>query len=129
MYNYGRVISYTLVGGIVRALGSAVSFSGTAKGTVAIISGVLMIIIGLNMLNMFPWLRRINPKTPRVFDNKILNNNGKHGPFYIGLLNGLVPCGPLQAMQIYALGTGSFFAGALSMFMYNLYLLDGNDQQ
>ncbi|HEX3011971.1 MAG TPA: sulfite exporter TauE/SafE family protein, partial [Syntrophomonadaceae bacterium] len=120
MYNAGRVISYTFIGGIVGALGSAISFSGTAKGTVAVISGVLMVIMGLNMLNMFPWLRRFNPKMPRIFGKRILNNNGKHGPFYIGLLNGLMPCGPLQAMQIYALGTGSFFAGALSMFMFSL---------
>lgn len=120
MYNAGRVISYTFIGGIVGALGSAISFSGTAKGTVAVISGVFIVIMGLNMLNMFPWLRRINPKMPRIFGSRIFNNNGKHGPFYIGLLNGLMPCGPLQAMQIYALGTGSFFAGALSMFMFSL---------
>ena len=120
MYNSGRVISYTLIGGMAGALGSAVSFSGTAKGTVAIISGIFMVIMGLNMLNMFPWLRRFNPKMPRIFGNRILNNNGRHGPFYIGLLNGLMPCGPLQAMQLYALGTGSFFAGALSMFVFSV---------
>jgi len=114
MYNSGRVISYTLIGGM------AGSFSGTAKGTVAIISGIFMVIMGLNMLNMFPWLRRFNPKMPRIFGNRILNNNGRHGPFYIGLLNGLMPCGPLQAMQLYALGTGSFFAGALSMFVFSV---------
>lgn len=120
MYNSGRVISYTLIDGMAGALGSAVSFSGTAKGTVAIISGIFMVIMGLNMLNMFPWLRRFNPKMPRIFGNRILNNNGRHGPFYIGLLNGLMPCGPLQAMQLYALGTGSFFAGALSMFVFSV---------
>lgn len=120
MYNAGRVISYTIIGGIVGALGSAVSFSGTAKGIIAILSGVFMVIMGLNMLNIFPWLRKLNPRMPKVFGNKIHNNNRKHGPFYVGLLNGLMPCGPLQAMQIYALGTGSFFAGALSMFMFSL---------
>ena len=31
------------------------------------------------------------------------------------MLNGLMPCGPLQTMQLYALGTGSLFSGALSM--------------
>jgi hypothetical protein len=36
----------------------------------------------------------------------------------IGLLNGLMPCGPLQAVQFYALGTGSALAGALSMFFF-----------
>jgi len=35
-----------------------------------------------------------------------------------GLLNGFMPCGPLQAMQLYALGTGSFIAGATSMLCF-----------
>jgi sulfite exporter TauE/SafE/copper chaperone CopZ/plastocyanin domain-containing protein len=120
LYNSGRVVSYTIVGGIVGALGSVISFSGAAKGIVAIISGVFMVIMGLNMLNVFPWLRKLNPRMPRIFGNKIYKGAGKYGPFYIGLLNGLMPCGPLQAMQIYALGTGSFLAGAASMFLFSL---------
>ncbi|PNT95227.1 heavy metal transporter [Clostridium thermosuccinogenes] len=120
LYNSGRVISYTIIGGIVGSLGSGISFSGAAKGIVAIISGVFMVIMGLNMLNIFPWLRKLNPRMPKIFGNKIHNNNGKYGPFYVGLLNGLMPCGPLQSMQIYALGTGSFAAGALSMFMFSI---------
>ena len=120
MYNTGRVISYTIIGGIAGVLGSAVSFSGAAKGIVAIVSGVFMVIMGLNMLNIFPWLRRLNPRMPKIFSNKVHNNNGRYGPFYVGLLNGLMPCGPLQAMQIYALGTGSFIAGALSMLFFSV---------
>lgn len=120
LYNTGRVISYTILGGIVGALGSVVSFSGTAKGVIAILSGVFMVIMGLNMLNIFPWLRKLNPRMPKIFGNKIHQNGGKYGPFYVGLLNGLMPCGPLQAMQIYALGTGSAFAGALSMLFFSL---------
>ncbi len=120
LYNTGRVISYTILGGIVGALGSVVSFSGTAKGVIAILSGVFMVIMGLNMLNIFPWLRKLNPRMPKIFGNKIHQNGGKYGPFYVGLLNGLMPCGPLQAMQIYALGTGSALAGALSMLFFSL---------
>jgi sulfite exporter TauE/SafE/copper chaperone CopZ len=120
MYNAGRVVSYTILGGIVGALGSVISFSGVMKGIIAILSGVFMVIMGLNMLNIFPWLRKFNPRMPRFFGNKIHNNNGKHDPFYVGLLNGLMPCGPLQAMQIYALGTGSALAGATSMLFFSL---------
>lgn len=120
LYNGGRVVSYTVIGGVVGALGSVVGFSGAARGTVAIAAGVFMVIMGLNMLNIFPWLRKLTPRMPRIFGNKVHNNNGKYGPFYIGLLNGLMPCGPLQTMQIYALGTGSPVAGALSMFMFSM---------
>jgi len=120
LYNSGRVISYTIIGGIVGALGGVVSFSGAAKGVVAIISGAFMLIMGLNMLNAFPWLRRLNPVIPKSLRAKMSKNINNSGPFYIGLLNGLMPCGPLQAMQLYALGTGSFTAGALSMFLFSL---------
>jgi hypothetical protein len=43
-----------------------------------------------------------------------------NGPLVVGLLNGLMPCGPLQTMQIYALSTGSPVAGALSMLLFSL---------
>ena len=120
LYNSGRVISYTIIGGAVGALGSVIGFSGAAKGLVAIIGGILMVIIGINMLDIFPWLRKLKISTPKFFGNIIYNNAGKRGPLYIGLLNGLMPCGPLQTMQLYALGTGSFWAGAISMFLFSL---------
>jgi len=41
-------------------------------------------------------------------------------PLIVGLLNGLMPCGPLQAMQIYALSTGSPFKGAVSMLLFSI---------
>ncbi len=120
LYNAGRVISYTVIGGIVGALGSVISFSGAARGIVAVIAGVFMVIMGLNMLNVFPWLKNLNPRIPGMFRRKLPGGRGKRGPFYVGLLNGLMPCGPLQAMQLYALGTGSFAAGALSMFLFSM---------
>lgn len=120
LYNLGRVTSYTLIGGIVGAIGSVISFSGTAQGLVSIFAGIFMLIMGLNMLNIFPSLRNLIPTIPKSIGNKIYNNNRKYNSYYIGVLNGLMPCGPLQSMQIYALGTGSFITGALSMFIFSL---------
>jgi len=41
-----------------------VSFSGPAKGIVAVVAGFLMVIIGLKMLEVFPWLKRFNLPMP-----------------------------------------------------------------
>jgi sulfite exporter TauE/SafE/copper chaperone CopZ len=120
LYNSGRVISYTIVGGLVGALGSIVSFSNTGKGIVALAAGIFMVIMGLNMLNLFPWLRRFNPRMPKLFAAKINEQKKSNRPLYIGLLNGLLPCGPLQAMQLYALSTGDPVKGALSMLLFSL---------
>lgn len=118
-YNAGRVIAYTVVGGIVGAIGSVISFSGTVKGIVVLIAGVLMVLMGINMLGL-PLLRRISLRMPKILVRKANSARSSKKPFVVGLLNGLMPCGPLQAMQIYALGTGSALMGALSMMVFAL---------
>jgi sulfite exporter TauE/SafE/copper chaperone CopZ len=121
LYNGGRVVSYTIAGGIVGALGSVVSFSGVMKGIVQLAAGLFMFVMGLNMLGIFPRLRKLTPRLPRPLTARIESMRRKgRGPFYVGLLNGLMPCGPLQAMQIYALSTGSPVKGALSMLVFAL---------
>jgi sulfite exporter TauE/SafE len=120
LYNIGRVTSYTIIGGIIGAVGSVISFSGWARGLVAILSGIFMVIMGLSMTGLFPWMNKITPRLPRIFREKAGSAGRGKGPYIVGLLNGLMPCGPLQAMQIYALGTGSFISGALSMFFFSL---------
>jgi len=118
LYNVGRVIAYTTVGGIVGGIGSVVSFSPMLKGYITIFAGVFMILMALSMLQPFSFLRKY-VKFPRVFDTSKINKN-RNTPFFIGLATGLMPCGPLQTMQIYALGTGSVLKGALAMFVFSI---------
>jgi uncharacterized protein len=120
LYNGGRVISYTIIGGLVGALGSAVSFSGWARGLVAIASGIFMIIMAINLLGVLPSLRRLMPRMPAPLRRFSMNFGRGKSPLVVGLLNGLMPCGPLQGMQLYALGTGSALVGAASMFFFSL---------
>jgi sulfite exporter TauE/SafE/copper chaperone CopZ len=122
LYNLGRVVSYTVVGFLVGALGSAVTFTGGAQGVLKLVAGAFMIIMGVNMLGIFPWLRRFVPRMPQGLSRAVSERTGGggNGPLVVGLLNGLMPCGPLQTMQIYALSTGSPVTGALSMLLFAL---------
>lgn len=119
-YNAGRVLSYTILGGFVGGLGSIVGFTGSTKGLIAIVAGIFMVIMGMNMLDIFPELKRFSVIIPSKWRKQLMGKNNQRGPFVVGLLNGLMPCGPLQAMQIYALGTGSILVGATSMFFFSL---------
>lgn len=110
LYNLGRLISYSLLGGMVGLVGSVISINEIITGIIIIIAGVVMLLMSLNMLNL------VNFHLPKLLRFKTNSSNA----FAIGLLNGLMPCGPLQAMQIYALSTGSFFRGFLSMFLFCL---------
>ena len=120
LYNGGRVASYTVVGGIVGALGSLFSLSAMLKGLMPAIAGLFMLFIGIRMLGIFPWLSRLRIGVPMAGRRLGQKAAARRGPFVVGLLNGLMPCGPLQTMQVYALGTGSFFNGALAMFLFSL---------
>jgi sulfite exporter TauE/SafE/copper chaperone CopZ len=120
LYNGGRIVSYTVIGGIVGALGSLFSLSTTLKGIMPVIAGAFMLFLGVRMLGIFPGLSRLKVRFPGIGGKKMRAAASGRGPFVVGLLNGLMPCGPLQTMQVYALGTGSFLAGALSMFLFSL---------
>ncbi len=118
-YNFGRIISYTAIGAIAGSLGHAVNFTGTWKGVVPILGGIFMVLLAIKYLNIFPILRHLNIKMPAVFAKRIFGGRYNNA-FIIGLLSGLMPCGPLQMVQLYALGTKSIFIGAVSAFVFSL---------
>ena len=116
LYNLGRVVSYTIIGGIVGAIGSVFALSLTTKAAMQILAGVFMIVMGFNMAG-FKAFRKLQLKLPTSV-LKLLGKPKPKTPFFVGIFNGLMPCGPLQTMQLYALGTGSGISGALSMFIF-----------
>lgn len=127
LYNLGRVISYTVIGFFLGLLGMLIGGSSEAgistflQGILKLIAGIFMVIMGINMLGIFPWLRKFNLTIPKFFSAKIGKQKIKNKqPLIVGLLNGLMPCGPLQSMQIIALASANPFVGALSMFMFSL---------
>lgn len=115
-YNAGRIISYTIIGGVVGALGSIFSATIQVQNFIKIVAGVFMIISGLHMIGVKIFN---NFHSPIFFKKSTCVNNHKN-PFIIGYLSGFLPCGPLQTMQLYALSSGSFIMGASSMFVFSL---------
>lgn len=120
-YNLGRLVSYTVIGATLGLLGSAFTLNGRVAGFVTLAAAIFMIGVGLNLAGVgkmrwaqVNWLRWF----PGFFS--ILDRVGRQSPLYLGLLTGLMPCGPLQAMQFYALSTGSALTGALSLGLYAL---------
>ena len=126
LYNLGRVISYTAIGFVLGAVGfliggGQVGLSTPLQGVLKLIAGTFMVIMGVNMLGLFPWLRRFTPRMPGFLMKKLGTKRAKAvGPLTVGLLNGLMPCGPLQSMQIVALASGNPVTGALSMLLFSL---------
>lgn len=56
LYNLGRVVSYTLVGAIVGALGSAFSLSIAVQAGIQLFAAAFMLAMALNLLGCFRFL-------------------------------------------------------------------------
>lgn len=124
-FNFGRIISYFVFGGIIGILGAIISPSGSFLGIITIVLGVVMLILGIKLLEISPRLGggialpkkitevlKINDKKEKEYSH--LNS------FILGGLTFFLPCGFTQAMQIYAISTRSFISGALIMGIFAL---------
>lgn len=128
-YNAGRVVSYTVIGFLLGAIGLLIGKTTGAtlpegfQGALKIIAGMVMVVMGINMLGLYRGMRGFTIPLPKKLVNRIGRAsvaNAHKRPFIVGLLNGLMPCGPLQSMQIIALASANPLVGALSMLLFSL---------
>jgi uncharacterized protein len=123
-YGGSKVLSYTIIGAIFGLIGGIFVFSTKLRGTVAIVAGIFMIFYAFSMFGIGFFKKfQFNPKFLMKAGIKASQNSkGKYKrPIVTGLLNGLfIACGPLQAMYLYAAGTGSLLLGAKSLAIFGL---------
>jgi sulfite exporter TauE/SafE/copper chaperone CopZ len=122
-FNVGRIISYTLLGGLVGTLGSALTLSAPVTGALTLLAAIVMILLGLHMLRIIPSLSAILPGLPRAFTERLqkaASGKTKRAAFALGALTFFLPCGFTQALQLYVLGKASFTVGALTMLAFAL---------
>lgn len=129
LYNLGRVLSYSLIGTVLGALGFFLSSASSEnpsvplnlQGILKIIAGFFMLIAGLSLLDFFPFLRKFSPRLPAFISDRIALLQAKNAtPIIVGLLNGFMPCGPLQAMTLVALASSHPVKGGISMLAFGL---------
>ena len=104
-------------------LGSAFALNISATFALSFFIGIIMLILGINLLDVFPWAKRLQPAMPKFLSRSALNTSRlDHGftPFLVGMATFFLPCGFTQSMQIYTLTTGNFLNGAVTMLSFAL---------
>ncbi len=134
--NLGRLLSYSLVGAGIGALGSVILASGQLAGVgsdlrrvVSIFTGVMLIWFGLTQASpgLLPSLPFLHPAKQQGIHERLtrlmLRVSGQSAaiaPLLLGLLWGLIPCGFLYAGQLRAAETQSWVGGAAIMLAFGL---------
>ncbi len=122
-FHIGRLVSFFVLGGVIGMLGSSFQLGALGTLIVGAVIAVVMLILGINLLDVFPKMRRFQVALPGFIQkhiDKLHTLNHTLTPLLIGALTFFLPCGFTQSMQIYSLSTGSFMAGALTMFVFAL---------
>ena len=123
LYNLGRTVTYALMGLAFGLLGHGLSTLGFQK-IVSILAGTLMIatvffpaIFKSADLDsgIFSFVNSVKKALKGLFSTKSF-----WGLFLIGLLNGLLPCGPLYFAVIVSAGTGNVVESVLFMTLFGL---------
>lgn len=123
LFHVGRLVAFFVLGGAIGAIGSNFALGTGATFVMSFLIGLVMLILGINLLDVFPWAKRLQPAMPRFLSKHALGVTRFHHtltPLLIGLATFFLPCGFTQSMQLYTLSTGSFLTGALTMLTFAL---------
>lgn len=123
-FNFGRILGFFILGGILGALGSLFQLSVGLISFITIIVGVVMLILGLQLTKIFPHFSSWQITLPKFLSQSFYTNHKNKSKYshlssmISGSLTFFLPCGFTQAMQLYAVSSGSFWRGALVMSIF-----------
>jgi hypothetical protein len=124
IYNFGRIITYTLMGALVGIVGQGLHMADLQKG-VSIFIGISLLLMAVTSFNFESHLVEIPLVNKLFFKIKsglgmLLKKNSLQSYFGVGLLNGLLPCGLVYMGIVGALSTGDVPSAMLYMFLFGL---------
>lgn len=116
----GKLVSHTLLGALLGALGGVVQLSVTARVVLQIAAGVLVVVFGLAQLRV-PGFRRVTVVPPRALMRLVRRRSKSQAalaPGLLGIATVLIPCGVTLSVEALALASGSAPAGAAVMAVF-----------
>jgi len=122
LFNAGRVVSYSILGGALGLIGSRLSLSFTASAWLIIGVSLFMIAFACQMLGIKAF-RKLQISLPKSITHRIADEKkfqGKYMPFVMGAATFFLPCGFTITAQTISLLSGSALQGALIMGLFAL---------
>ncbi len=124
-FNFGRIFGYAFFGGLIGFIGSVIKLSSGLQGLMTFLVGLVMVFLGLKLIEIFPAMKNKNLSLGSGIAKSLgLGNSKKEyshsSAMILGSLTFFLPCGFTQAMQLYAVASGSFWSGMLIMTLFAL---------
>ena len=124
MYNLGRILTYGLLGLLIGLVGQGFSMAGLQQ-VISILAGVAILIMVMLPSALNQRIVLLKPAVDftaflkRSFGG-LFRSKSALSTFYIGLLNGFLPCGLVYVALAGALATGGYLEGMAYMIVFGL---------
>ena len=116
----GRIAGYAVFGAVLGALGASLTMPPQLTAVLMITVAVVMLLLGTRLTGLSPRIAGWSPTLPMGLGRRLGLGDGPVNAYsdpraaVLGAASFFLPCGFTQAIQIYALSTGSpLFAAAL----------------
>lgn len=124
IYNLGRIITYSALGALFGLLGQGFAIFGLQQ-ILSIVLGVIILLSVLlpgDLFAQFSFTSKLHQlfSKLKISLGNLFQNRSIKALFYIGLLNGLLPCGLIYMAITGALASGSVLSGTLFMALFGL---------
>ncbi|HOI82953.1 MAG TPA: sulfite exporter TauE/SafE family protein [Campylobacterales bacterium] len=125
LYNFGRTISYTIIGAIAGLIGSVFALSPDLRASLYLFAGVVMLLVSLWLFG-FVWVSKFLEYDFTKISffksafQRLLKSDSRSSFLSLGVLNGFFPCGLVYFFASSAAASGSALKGAAIMFIFGL---------
>ncbi|MFA7244703.1 MAG: sulfite exporter TauE/SafE family protein [Candidatus Magasanikbacteria bacterium] len=123
LFHAGRIGSFFLLGGLLGILGNFVQFSASVLSIFTILIALILFWLALNILGFLPSMTTLGihmPKKSMGVWNKLKDSEHAMAPILLGAFTFFLPCGFTQSMQLFAVSSGNFWVGGLTLAIFAL---------
>lgn len=123
LFHFGRLSSFFLLGGVLGLIGSWLTISDNFISWFTVFIALVLAWLALNILGFVPSMSTLGirmPKSSMSTWKKLQESEHALAPVLLGAFSFFLPCGFTQSMQLFAMSSGSFMTGAITLFLFAL---------
>jgi sulfite exporter TauE/SafE/copper chaperone CopZ len=124
VFQAGRIVGFALLGAALGAIGAQIGLPERAQAVLTLAVALVMVVLGIRLLRVSPRLAAWSPSLPPSLARALGVEQRSAGPYSdartaaLGALTFFLPCGFTQAMQLYAMTTGSALTAGITMAVF-----------
>ena len=123
LFHTGRLAVFFILGGVLGMIGSWFSISEVFMSVFTVFIAIILLWLALNILGFVPSLSTLGIRMPKKSMGawkRLQKSEHALAPIVLGGFTFFLPCGFTQSMQLFAMASGNWLTGAMTLLLFAL---------